>query len=181
MTIRRILVGLDPRYPREPLLEAAAGLAERTAAELMGLFVENTDLLRFAAMPFAREVGLASGASRPLDVAAMERNLRLLAKEAERQLEAVAGKFSVRWSFRAARGVEASQLLLASARDADLVLVSSAPPVPSPAGMRILTAGDSASLRAALESGEGMLVLVGETPGELAETLHALLEQERDD
>src|SRR5690606_16660921 len=74
VTRRRIIVGLEPRPHAEPLISAAAALAERLPAELLGLFVENVELLHFAALPFAREVGLASGMRRPLDVAAMERS-----------------------------------------------------------------------------------------------------------
>ena len=66
MTIRRIIVGLEPRPRADPLIAAAAALAERLPAELLGLFVENVELLHFAGLPFAREVGLASGARRPL-------------------------------------------------------------------------------------------------------------------
>ena len=57
MTLRRIVVGLDAGPRDRAALEAAAQLAARMQAELVGLFVEDIDLLHLAGLPFAREVG----------------------------------------------------------------------------------------------------------------------------
>ena len=114
MTARRIVLGLDAGTPQRDL-EAVAALAARTGAELVGLFVEDPDLLQFAALPFAREIGGASAARRGLDVASVERSLRALAVEAERMLAGTAGRSAVRWSFRVARGVLLDVLLAAAA------------------------------------------------------------------
>ena len=48
MKIRRVIVGLDPALRSRALLEAAVELAGQMEAELLGLFVENQDLLHFA-------------------------------------------------------------------------------------------------------------------------------------
>jgi len=64
MKIRRVIVGLEPASRNAAKLEAAARLAARMEAELVGLFVENIDLLHFAGLPFAREVGFASATRR---------------------------------------------------------------------------------------------------------------------
>ena len=114
MTARRIVLGLDAGTALRDL-EAAAALAARTGAELMGLFVEDPELLQFAALPFAREIGGASAARRDLDVASVERSLRTLALEAERMLAGTAGRSAVQWSFRVARGVLVDVLLAAAA------------------------------------------------------------------
>jgi len=110
MKARRIIVRLDPR----PVgLQALARLAEELDAELLGLFVENVELLRLAALPFAREVGHASGVRRELDVAAMERAWRARARELRRACaEALRGS-TVSWSFRVARGSPGEELLAA--------------------------------------------------------------------
>ena len=101
MKARRIIVRLDPR----PVgLQALARLAEELDAELLGLLVENVELLRLAALPFAREVGHASGVRREMDIAAMERSLQARARELRRACaEALKGS-TVSWSFRVARG-----------------------------------------------------------------------------
>jgi single-stranded-DNA-specific exonuclease len=72
VTRRRIVIALESGIP-EPELEAAVALARGLDAELLGLFVEDLDLLRFAALPFAHEIGLASAVRRRLDPAALER------------------------------------------------------------------------------------------------------------
>ncbi len=114
MMRRRIVVALDAGVsPRE--LEAAAGLAGGAGAELVGLYVEDAELLRFAALPFALEIGVASAARLKLDVGAMERAMRGLADAAARMLESTAGQNAVPWSFRVVRGFAARELLRTAA------------------------------------------------------------------
>ena len=116
MTPRRIVVGLDAGPRGRATLEAAAQLAARMQAELVGLFVEDIDLLHLAGLPFAREVGYPSAALRQLDVAAMERALRATAQEVRRMLAGVAGRAPLSWSFRVARGAVLAELRAAAAQ-----------------------------------------------------------------
>jgi nucleotide-binding universal stress UspA family protein len=177
--IERIIISLDHQPPDRELLEAAAELADRAQAELLGLFVENVDLIRFAGLPFACEVGYASAARRRLDPEAMERSLRAMAGKARSALEAAAAPASARWSFRVARG-SPGEALVAAATEADLAVVR----LPAPgaldrvAGARVVQAGDPAGLRACLEKREGLLVLAGTDAGLVAATLRSLLERE---
>ena len=113
MTTQRIVVALGAGTPAREL-DAAAALAGRTGAELLGLFIEDLDLIRFAALPFAHEIGAASAARRELDVESVERALRAMAAEAERMLAGAAGRSSVPWSFRVARGMLVDVLLAAA-------------------------------------------------------------------
>jgi len=129
VSIRRIIVVQESaRAPRalEAVTEAAAALQ----AELLGLFLEDVELLRFAGLPFAREIG-ASARSRGLDVQIMERRFRSEAEAARRALAAAAEGKSVRWSFRVERGCGPVQLRKALA-DADLVVLPGAEENPSP-------------------------------------------------
>jgi len=120
----RILVRLEAAPPARVTMEAAAGIAAHLEAELVGLFVEEIELLHWAALPFTREVGLASARSRPLDVKAMERTLRSLANESREALAEVAARTSLRWSFKVARG--SMPELLAAAAEADLLVARAA-------------------------------------------------------
>jgi K+-sensing histidine kinase KdpD len=179
--IRRVIVGLDPVRQSRALLEAAVNLAGQMQAELLGLFVENQDLLHFAGLPFARELGFESATRRALDVEGMERSLRALANEARQALEAVAGPARVQWSFRVVRGVPAAELL-AAAEESDLVIANlEAPPeAPSALSVRIVRAGDVEALRAALEEeGPCVLVLAGADARLVGETLRKAAEPER--
>jgi K+-sensing histidine kinase KdpD len=176
MKIRRIVVGLEPLPASRAVLEAAAQFADRAEAELVAVFMENVDLLRFAAMPFACEVGLASARRRELDLQRMERSLRALAAEARETLAAVAGGLSVRWSFRVARGAGAVELL-AVAEASDLVIASPAclADFARSGRARIVRAGEVEALRNALHAAaEGIVVLAGDDAILLGETLRAV-------
>jgi hypothetical protein len=119
--IRRIVVAVEGGRRGRAALEAAATLAARMHAELLGMFVEDVNLLHLAGLPFAREVGAASVTRRALDVAGMERSLRALASEAQRTLETLAARAPVPWSFRVARGSLMAELL-AAAGEGDLLV-----------------------------------------------------------
>ena len=120
MSIRRITVVQEsPQAGRA--LAAVAEAAAALQAELHGLFLEDVELLHFAGLPFAREIG-ASARPRGLDVATMERRLRHQAEGARRALAAAAEGKPLRWTFRVERGSLPARVRSALA-DADLVVL----------------------------------------------------------
>jgi len=125
LTIQRILVAVDASPHSLWALEAAGELAASLRAEVLGLFVEDINLLRLASLPFAREVGFFSGSLRRLDIQNVERQLRAQAERARKALTTIAERAQVRWSFQVTRGHIASELLTA-ALDADLVILGKA-------------------------------------------------------
>jgi len=120
LAIRRILVALDTSTHSMAALQVAANLAATLQAELRGLFVEDVNLLRLAALPFAREVRWTTASRRTLDEAEMERELQLRASQARRALAHAAEQAEAEWSFRVVRGVVSKEVLEA-ALDADLL------------------------------------------------------------
>lgn len=120
LIIKRILVALDASTHSLAALEAAADLAAALESELLGLFVEDENLLHLAGLPFAREVRAPSARSRQMSSDRMEQDLRLQAAQARRALQAAADRAEVRWSFRTVRG-QVTPALLAAALEADLV------------------------------------------------------------
>jgi nucleotide-binding universal stress UspA family protein len=124
-TIRRILVALDASPHSQAALEAACELADALKAELVGIYVEDVNLLHLAGLPFAREVGYPSGTARPLDSSSMERELRIQAEQARQTLSGVAERRRLRWSFRIVRGQVATELLTA-AQETDLLALGRA-------------------------------------------------------
>ncbi len=116
--IERIIVLLDSSRAARVALDAAAELAARRHAQLLGLFIENTDLLHSASLPFGREIGFTSGRIRPLSTADMERRLRQQAEEARRLLAAAGRRRAVQWNLQVCRGqVEAETLAVTKPTD----------------------------------------------------------------
>ena len=118
--IKRILVALDASAHSHAALEAAASMAARLDAELLGLFVQDLQLLQLAQLPFAREVGLTSAGRRPIDPRSMEVSLKAQAQKAKSAFEAAAQRHGLQCSFRVTRGHVVSELVAASA-DVDLL------------------------------------------------------------
>jgi hypothetical protein len=119
VSIRRITV-VQEAVQAARTLDAVAQAAAALEAELTGLFVEDVELLHFAGLPFAREIGAFS--ARALDVRTMERRLRSQAEEARRALAAAAEGKPLRWSFRVERGSVPARVRSALA-EADLVVL----------------------------------------------------------
>lgn len=120
--VRRILVALDAAAHDPALLDAAAALAARLEAELIGLFVEDLNLLRSAGLPFVRQVSFLTACAEEFDAPTTERELRVMAERAERRLAAAAHENGVKYSFRVVRGHVAHEVS-AAAEEADLVIV----------------------------------------------------------
>ena len=118
--VRRILVALDASPHSHAALQEAAALAAPLQAELAGVFVLDSELLRFSALPVARETGLTSAQRRTLDPESMERALRLQAERARKSLEDTARQHRLEATFRLMRGNVLVELLRA-AEETDLL------------------------------------------------------------
>jgi nucleotide-binding universal stress UspA family protein len=94
--ITRILVAVDASPLSLAALEAAAELAASLQAELLGLYIEDINLLRAADSPFAREVGHFSGSIRDLDSQRLQRQLRSQANRVRRRLSQLAERSQIR-------------------------------------------------------------------------------------
>jgi nucleotide-binding universal stress UspA family protein len=113
-----IVVTLDTSEPGCLALETAVRLAAILGAELEGVFIEDINLMRLAGLPFLREVRPWSLAEETINTQRMQRELRTLARHAERMLEQAAGKMRIPWSFQIWRGhAEAASLAQTFAAD----------------------------------------------------------------
>jgi len=122
MRARRILVAIDASPPSLEAARTAAELARALGAELLGLFVEDANLLRLAGLPFARQLPVLGGAARPLELLAVESQLRAQASRAREALAREASALHVGWRFEVRRGPVTSEVL-AAAGQADLLVV----------------------------------------------------------
>ena len=121
--IKRILVALDDSTKAIGLLRSAAELAETLDAELIGLFVEDIDLLRAAELPFFREIDLITKTRRRLDRRQIERILQDRAGEIRSEAERLLQETTIQWRFRIARG-HVSEEIKNAAADVDLLIMA---------------------------------------------------------
>ena len=120
--IRRIMVALDGSTHANAALEAAVALAQQLHAELEGIFVQDTDLARLAALPVGREIQFLTGKGRDftkeeLDAQTSEQELC-----AKRAIAAAAGRARISHVFRVLRGRVNAEVINA-AGNADLLIV----------------------------------------------------------
>ncbi len=185
----RVLLGLEGSAPAQELLSAATALARGLHAELAGLFVEDEALLRMAALPFTREVGLSSGVARSIELGDLERTLQRQAEHVRQELARVAVELTLPWSFRVARGSLLEQVLGAAAAT-DLIVLARrrwsvggavggrSEPAPVVCALFDATEGGNRALLAALDLAEGrpeqVSLLVG---GSSASSLQSLRER----
>lgn len=120
MQFRRVVVAIDGSPTSLAALEATAELASAWGAEVVGLFIEDTNLLRMASLPFAREVGSHSGTHRAINPDVFERQFRSQADRARNTLWYIAERFRLSASFVVARGSVKGEMLKAL-RDADML------------------------------------------------------------
>ena len=120
--VRRILVALDGSAHASGALEAATALATRLHAELEGIFVQDVDLARLAALPIGREIQLLTGQGRDFTADELDAQNREQEARARRAIAAAAAQAHVAHSFRVARGQVNAEVISAAGR-ADLLIV----------------------------------------------------------
>ena len=152
LTVRRIVVAADASPPARAALAAAVRLASQLEAELEGLFIEDVNLKRLAALPVGREIRWGGGFS-ARDAAAVAEDLQAEAAQIRRALQDAAARARVKASFRVLEG-RVEQEVVAAAGAADLLVLGLT-------GRRISTstAPGATALAAVTRSTHSVLVL----------------------
>jgi len=119
VTVRRIVVAADASAPGRAALDAAIRLAQRLQAELEGLYLEDINLKRLAALPIAREFRFGEAARGAAGVAD---DLRAEAMRLRQAFEEAASRARVRASFRIAEG-RIEHAIVTETGGADLLVV----------------------------------------------------------
>jgi nucleotide-binding universal stress UspA family protein len=159
--IRRIVVTLESSEAGRPALDIALRLAAVAGAQLEGVFVENADLIRLSALPFLREVRPWSLAEEVVSTRRMQRDLRVLARQAEAMLMQASRAVGVGCSFRIWRGHTAEDLWHA-ATDADILSVRAGGS--APARTMIAARITRRQANATADTPVSVNVLLGESP-----------------
>lgn len=120
-----IVVLLDTSPASEAALSAAARIARHRGMELVGLFIEEQDLIRSAAYPFAREVSFLSATSRPIDSQMLRGRLDRQRRLIEQRLAEEAARYAVSWRLQVETG-SVAEALAASGLEVELLLLGKA-------------------------------------------------------
>ncbi len=120
--VTQVLLALDAASHNPETLESAVALATRLQAGLLGLFVEDDELLRMAGLPFSREVSLGTARERSLSGEAMRRTLRAQAAQTQALLARIAARARVEWQFRIVQGKRV-QCALEQAGPSDILIL----------------------------------------------------------
>ncbi|MFZ1991354.1 MAG: universal stress protein [Alphaproteobacteria bacterium] len=108
---RRIVVALDESPASYQALRSAVRLAAEMSAEILALFIEETDLFSVAAMPYSSIVSFEAGDIAPLDENVLRRSLRLQARRLREDVARIASDYRVSWQFEVARGRVCEEIL----------------------------------------------------------------------
>ncbi|MEQ8230607.1 MAG: hypothetical protein RLW61_06610 [Gammaproteobacteria bacterium] len=153
-TPRRLVLTLcGHRLPRT-LGALLRTLGSDGAPELHAMFIEDSDLLKAASLPFAVEFCAATSARRPIDRARIEAHLRREAAEAERGLAELARASGIRWRFEVVR--ERSRAVVTHAltlTDAVVVTPREESTAPATGGITCIAGDDAAGTRARAVAG----------------------------
>jgi nucleotide-binding universal stress UspA family protein len=154
---RRVLVALDSSAASGAALETAAGIAAAQACELIGLFVEDQDLLHLAGLPFAREIQITKAMSRAFGPEELLRDLRVQAGLARAATARQGALHRISWSFQVAQGRSEEAVLFAAARGDIIAMGRGFGPLAQVGNL-------SRRVRRVAARAPGPLLLVGESP-----------------
>lgn len=101
---RRILAGLGAVADEVQTIDAALALASALRAEVRGHYVEEINLLNFAALPFATAIRAPDLMPRPVALHDMEHEISHVGRVWKRRLNKRAVQTGVEWSFQRSRG-----------------------------------------------------------------------------
>jgi hypothetical protein len=121
---RRVLVALDPCEVDPADFEASARLAAGLNAELVALFVEDSDLIAAADLPVTHLIPAGCQQLAALDAGAMRRAFRVAEGRAREHLSDAAERWHLDWSFEVTEVRRAAETMASLKREDFLALAS---------------------------------------------------------
>jgi nucleotide-binding universal stress UspA family protein len=119
---RRVVVAIDASAPSLAAAEAALEVAAALGVDLVGLFVEDLELLQLAELPLAVVADRLGAEPRAAESRALELELRAQAARARGAFERLLARRGVAGTFRVARGRVTAEIL-AAAGPGDVLVV----------------------------------------------------------
>ncbi len=165
---RRILAGFGGLADEVATIDAALALAQALRAEITGHFVEESNLLDLAGLPFARAVRTPGQSATTIESGRMKQELAHAASTWRRTLVARAERSKITCTFRTSTGEYCSEIAKATA-ESDFVVVNPAN-VPDQGRARARTVLDAIAAYAGLvvlperrKTGKGPVLLLLDT------------------
>jgi hypothetical protein len=124
LTVRRIAVACDAACDIRVAVEAAAALAGRWNAALHGVFLEDENLHRLAALPFGRQVTLSPAVSESFSSQDLDKLSSALGAAMRRTVAEAAAQHGLEWSFGIVRDLPTAAAL--AGIEADILIVEGA-------------------------------------------------------
>ena len=122
---RRVLAGFGGLADEVATIDAALALARALHAEIAGHFVEESDLLDLADLPFAQAVRTSGRATTPIEAGRMKQELAHAASTWRRTLISRAERSRISCTFHTSTGEYCSEISKATA-ESDFVIVNPA-------------------------------------------------------
>ena len=163
-SFKRLVLGLQPTAA-DRTIRLVVELADLLHLELLGLFLEDTNLRDFASIPFAREFRPLGGGWHSIDRDQLSHDIDLAARGIERRFIAAAKHLATSHQFEVIRGPMAETIITISRTDDIVVIVE---PVSS---AERATQQSSRLLKAAFRSAAAVLLLpprIARTNGPIA-------------
>ena len=120
---RRIIVTVDISAQPAPAIALATALAKARKRALHGLFIEDTDLLNVARLPFSREFPRFGGPPREFSDLELERNMARLAERYRSELARLAAEHALPWTYASER-TSKRQITRIESGDTDILIIS---------------------------------------------------------
>jgi nucleotide-binding universal stress UspA family protein len=127
LILRRVVVALDAATDCAAAIEMAASVAAGWGAALRAMFVEDEGLRRLAGLPFAQQVDPTTAMRSRLDEVGLRAEFAAQARQLRRELEEIAGRHDLQWSFEVTRAAIGTAALSLTEDDLVVVAVSTRP------------------------------------------------------
>jgi hypothetical protein len=124
---RRLILGFH-HHSSDPAMRKAAELAGRLNLDLLGVFIEDRNLLGLAALPFAREIRSSGGTWHAMAVDELAQEMALASRRAERRFNALARRSGRTAQFEVVQGSLADAVQALSHHDDVIVIIEPSSP-----------------------------------------------------
>lgn len=99
-----VMLAVDVSNYSVTTVNLAVEMAASVQTGLLGLFIEDEDLLQVAGLPCTREITLTTTRERPTSIDQMQRSLRSVARQFKQTLQQEAQASRITWRFDTVRG-----------------------------------------------------------------------------